>query len=256
VFPLRGKVPMISHGLNAASTDPERVKEWWARWPEANIGLCTGSAAGFWVLDLDIKDGRNGNESLDALEAEHGATPETLTIRTGSGGLHAYFATPPDREVRNRSNVRPGIDVRGDGGYVVAPPSIHPETGVLYEVLISRRVPIAEAPPWLLELVAPIKPAVRIPPPAPTGIKLPPGEHDREVARRLRTDPGTRARLGEARSGKLSSEGSNASIKGVVCPSCGRPSVWWPIYPRCTAGNARCAHLNSCGWWGPLSTFL
>lgn len=256
VFPLNGKIPMIAHGLNAASTDPTQIREWWTRWPDANIGLCTGAAAGIWVLDLDNKPDKNGIASIDALESEHGVTPPTLTIRTGSGGFHAYFAAPTDREVRNRTAVRPGIDVRGDGGYVVAPPSIHPGTGLPYAVVESRRVPIIEAPAWLLDLVAPIKPAVRTPPPAPTGVRLPPGEYDREVQRRLRTDPGTRARLGEARGGKLSGEGSGASVKGVVCPQCHRPSVWWPVYPRCTAGNARCAHLNSCGWWGPLTAFL
>lgn len=257
VFPLAGKVPVVKNGLNDATTDRRTIVEWWTRRPESNLGLTTGTAAGIWVLDLDTHSAaENGLESIDVLEAEHGPLPDTMIVRTGTGGLHLYWSMPEGVEIRNRQKVRPGVDVRGQGGYVVVPPSIHPETGVAYVVPAEFRRPIAAAPEWLVKLVAPPKTAARLPPPAPVGVRLRPGEYDREADRRMRSDPGTRERAGIALGGKVCGNGPQRSIKGVVCPACGRPSVWWPIYPQHPGGTARCAHLNSCRWWGHIGDLL
>lgn len=148
VFPLaeREKKPRAgSAGLLDASSHPEQVGEWWDRWPNANIGVATG-ASGLVVIDTD-----------DA-EADHelrrrSRLPRTATVRT-SRGFQYYFLAPASVKVRNSaSKLGPKIDVRGDGGYVVAPPSVHP-CGHLYawvDGLSLDDVPLAELPPELLE---------------------------------------------------------------------------------------------------------
>ena len=129
VFPCRGKRPMTTHGLKDATTDPEQIAEWWTKWPNANIGACTGKASGFWALDVD---GDAGRASMGVLVARHGQLPKTCAQKTGSGGYHFYFAAN-GQEVRNSaSQLEPGLDIRGDGGYVIFPTSIHPDTGLPY----------------------------------------------------------------------------------------------------------------------------
>lgn len=115
-----------------------------------NIGLRTGSRSSFWALDIDPKSG--GNESLLSLEAQYGKLPATRVHRTGSGGLHYLFKLPGDFEVTNsRGRLPRGIDVRGNGGFIVAPGSV---TGVgSYKTETSGD--IAPAPEWLLELIRP-----------------------------------------------------------------------------------------------------
>jgi hypothetical protein len=140
-------------GCLDATTDPESIVSWWRAVPEANIGVATGGRSGFWVLDID---GDDGEESLLDLIREHGPLPETVEQLTGGGGRHLLFAHVPD--IGNRAAVRPGIDVRGSGGYVIVAPSRHPETRRLYCWELAHRpleVSIAAAPRWLLELVRP-----------------------------------------------------------------------------------------------------
>ena len=126
VFPLwpGGKNPIPKNGLYAASTDPKTIEEWWARNPEANIGISCGAASGgLMVIDIDTKHGIDGFDSLHGWEREHGSLPEpTVRCITPSGGAHIYFRV--DHEERNREGVLPAIDIRCDGGYVVAPPSV------------------------------------------------------------------------------------------------------------------------------------
>lgn len=126
VFPLvpRGKVPLASlapHGFKDATTDEAAIHEWWRREPNANVGIATGRDSGVDVLDVDVK--HDGRRTLADHEAEHGYI-ETLTVTTGTGGQHLYFVH--QEGVRNSAGRLAGIDVRGGGGYVVAPPSIHP----------------------------------------------------------------------------------------------------------------------------------
>jgi DNA-binding transcriptional ArsR family regulator len=127
-----------------ATTDPGRIRRWWSRWPETNIGIPTGERSGLLVLDIDD----HGFTSLDALEEEHGPLPETLTVRTGGGGMHLYLKYPPGSGIRNSAGkVGLGLDVRGEGGYVVAPPS-RTDKGPYASL---DRLPRAEPPEWLLE---------------------------------------------------------------------------------------------------------
>lgn len=143
-----GKHPRTAHGLKDASRDPATICAWWRRWPDANIGILTGSESGILVLDVD---GKQGEESLIEL-ARHGCPlPDTLTVRTG-GGQHLCFLWPEGADVRNsQSKIAPGLDIRGQGGYVVAPPSLH-ACGRQYEVSESA-IPSAPCPECLLSLI-------------------------------------------------------------------------------------------------------
>jgi hypothetical protein len=121
VFPLRDndKRPRVKEWQHNATTDEKQIREWWGKWPNANIGVATG--AGLTVLDVDTKNGKPG--ALSLLELEHTVgVPETLRVKTPSGGTHVYLATDPDLFVPSSTNTfadYPGIDVRGEGGYVV-----------------------------------------------------------------------------------------------------------------------------------------
>jgi hypothetical protein len=113
------KHPRNHNGVTGATTDPEQIKKWWAMWPNANIGL---SAAGLIVIDIDADKG--GYTSLDKLETEFGALPKTWQVDTGGGGSHILFRRN-GYAVRNGAGIRQGIDVRTDGGYIIASPSLH-----------------------------------------------------------------------------------------------------------------------------------
>src|SRR5215208_1264108 len=117
-----GKHPLIPIGHLGATTDAGQIRRWWSRWPHANIGIPTGERSRLLVLDVDVKN--DGFTSLNALEEEHGRFPKTLTVRTGGGGMHAYLRYPAHCEIRNSAGrIGLGLDVRGEGGYIVAPPS-------------------------------------------------------------------------------------------------------------------------------------
>jgi hypothetical protein len=145
VFPCEpgGKAPLTYNGFWDATTGARRIGIWWSRWPGANVGVPTGKRSGLLVLDVDPRDG--GSESLAELERTGGPLPETAKARTGGGGMHVFFAYPAGEEVRSSTGrLGPGLDVRGEGGYVVVPPS---RTQSAYEWI--DRVPLA-APAWLL----------------------------------------------------------------------------------------------------------
>ena len=104
------------------------------RWPKANIGIPTGPENGFWVLEADTPKGHavDGIASLRRLERQHGRLPKTLMAVSPSGSLHYYFKWPKRRVIGNTaSKVAPGIDVRGEGGMVLAPPSVKPASGAI-----------------------------------------------------------------------------------------------------------------------------
>ena len=152
VFPCEpgGKRPLTPNGFWDATTDAPRVRAWWGRWPSANVGVPTGEKSGLLVLDVDPRDG--GRASLAALEREHGPLPRTARARTGGGGAHVFFRYPPEGEVRNSAGwLGPGLDVRGEGGYVVVPPS---RTQGAYEW--TDRSPLAGAG-WLLERLSEVQ---------------------------------------------------------------------------------------------------
>lgn len=120
-----GKHPVLSSWQDNYIKTAEELYEIFRRRPLANFGIITGN--GLVVIDIDPRHG--GFESLEQIK--HLIEP-TLTVRTGGGGLHYYYST--DEKVGNRTNVLPGIDVRGDGGFVVAPGSKH-KSGRYYEIL-------------------------------------------------------------------------------------------------------------------------
>ena len=139
IFRLSGKVPLKgSRGFKDATTDLATIERWWGELPNANIGLRTG--CGIVVLDID---GAEGLAELKALVAIHGPLPATLTVRTGTGA-HAYFAYAG---TDIKSSARGALHVRAAGGFVVVPPSVHPN-GRRYE-WIDPLVTVAELPDWL-----------------------------------------------------------------------------------------------------------
>jgi hypothetical protein len=153
VFPCapRAKHPITPHGCKDATTDREVIRHWWGTEPTANIGLATGALSGIFVLDVD--PGHGGAESLAALQAAFGKLPPTVVNLTGGGGQHLLFRHPQagGRKVRNLVGFYDGLDVRGDGGYILAPPSVHPN-GRQYRWETPGRA-IAPAPEWLTEIV-------------------------------------------------------------------------------------------------------
>jgi hypothetical protein len=145
------KHPRISDWTSKASNDPRQIKGWWVRWTQANVGVVTGRRSGIIVVDVDDKDAGSGSLSLRRLEAEHRPLPATLTAITGNG-RHLYFQHPKITDIRcNTGKLGPGLDLRGDGGYVVGPPSKH-ANGRTYE-WVDCAAEIAAAPDWLLDLL-------------------------------------------------------------------------------------------------------
>jgi hypothetical protein len=150
----RGKRPLV-RWMEFQSRKPSdaELQGWFVRWPDLNLGIVTGAVAGLVVLDVDPQHG--GAESLAGLESRNGPLLPTIEAVTGGGGRHIYFRHPGGT-VHNLVGLAPGIDLRGDGGYVVAPPSIHP-SGQAYAWRPGRapgEVPIGFMPEWLLRLIA------------------------------------------------------------------------------------------------------
>lgn len=151
-----GKHPLFETGEKhaAATIDCGVIRGWWKRWPDANVGIVTGAASGLVVLDVDPAKG--GNESLMTLFPKGASS--TLSVVTGSGGLHLYYQYPGD-PVPCRVGFRLGLDLRGDGGLVVAPPSRHKSGGVYS--FVDTSTPIMPMPPELISALAPPKPTPR-----------------------------------------------------------------------------------------------
>jgi len=144
----QGKHPMTQHGLSDATTNHKAILKWWNKTPDANIAIRTGKESGLAVLDIDTKS--NGFESLEALENTFEYLPESLTSITGSKGNHVLFSYP-GIPIKTRSNIVEGIDFRGDGGYIIAPPSLH-NSGNKYE-WVDLNKKLLDMPEWLIELV-------------------------------------------------------------------------------------------------------
>lgn len=155
-----GKHPRLPNGLHGASKDRKLIAEWWARWPQANIGVATGAVSGIFVVDVDVSGDKVGHDSIKALEASiPGGFPQTAVQGTGSGGLHYFFKHPGGRMV-NTGGKRLGkdLDARGDGGYVLVPGSNHASGGRYHWVEGNEPWTrgMADAPD---ELVAKLRPA-------------------------------------------------------------------------------------------------
>ena len=150
VFPCAADAtPYTAHGFLDATTDPEIIRKIWKRWPDALLALPTGSVSGTLVLDIDKKNGKDGESSLSALEDKHGTLPATLEVLTPSGGRHLYFNHPDCETQCSTDKLGIGLDIRADGGYVIAPPSHR--NGGTYEWEASNPEEFAEPPPWLVD---------------------------------------------------------------------------------------------------------
>jgi putative DNA primase/helicase len=152
VFPVSRnarKHPAIKSWPQLATTDIRQLETWWrGDYQDTSVGIACGPASNLWVLDVDVKR-EDGRASLGLLLSQHGPLPRTMIVGTPSGGLHYYFTYPTDGDVYNsQSVVGPSIDVRGSGGYVLAPFNVN--DGGKYEILDPA--PPAMAPEWLLTL--------------------------------------------------------------------------------------------------------
>ena len=129
VFPVspNSKKPLTPHGCKDAKKDVGAIQSWWKRWPDASVGIATGSSSQLIVIDEDIDEdkGIDGVTAVRAWERVHGTLPETVAAVTGRGGTHLYFKYT-GTDIKNRAGIIEGVDVRGEGGYVIAPPSMHP----------------------------------------------------------------------------------------------------------------------------------
>lgn len=125
VFPCvpGGKRPLVEHGFHDASTDPAQIATWWRRWPAANIGVPTGRASGLVVVDVDVHGPVDGRAGFDRATAAGLAEGWEMLVRTPTGGMHAYYPAMPGSEQRSWQAGRAGVDFRGDGGYIIVPPS-------------------------------------------------------------------------------------------------------------------------------------
>lgn len=176
-----GKHPIHKAWQQKATTNLDTIAGWYRSRPHANIGLATGRESGFFVLDVDPDNG--GDEALLKLEAEHGDLPLTWCVETGSGGNHYYF-NYPDFDVTNATKALRalgihGIDIRGDGGQVVAPPSVSGKGPY-----ISTKLEMVDAPQWLLDILRP-KPRQQA---APRDFTIPTGALDTYTEKALRDE--------------------------------------------------------------------
>jgi hypothetical protein len=152
VLPLRprDKRPLIRwEDLQHARPSEDDIADWFRRWPDANIGIVTGEISNLIVLDVDPKHG--GDAMLERLEYRFKPLSTTVKAVTGGGGRHLYFAHPGGL-TPNRAGLAQGIDLRGDGGYVVAPPSVHP-SGRPYAWTSGRapdEITLAPLPRWII----------------------------------------------------------------------------------------------------------
>ena len=138
VFPCvpDGKRPLIERGFHASTTDTGQVSAWWRRWPAANIGVPTGAASGLVVGDVDVHGPADGPASFDSAAAAGLVGGWEVLLRTPTGGMHAYYPATPGVEQRSWQAGRAGVDFRGDGGYIIVPPSARTIDGTtaLYRV--------------------------------------------------------------------------------------------------------------------------
>lgn len=159
VLPLApgSKVPLSgTNGVKDATKDPETIKEWFRYFPNANVGIATGEKSGLFALDVD---GEAGEKSLQKMIERLAETPPDWVTPTNEtpGGRHILFSSPDDFQVTNSVDLRNGLDVRGEAGYIVAPPSIHP-SGETYQwnpYLSIQDLNPVEAPEWLLDEIRP-----------------------------------------------------------------------------------------------------
>lgn len=152
IFPCqqRGKEPACSRGVHDATSNLDRIHSWWGSCNDLNIGLACGEPSGLFIIDVD---GAEGETTLRKLEEVHDPLPPTREVITGrDGGRHAYFRLGKHGVCNSAGKLGPGLDIRGSGGYVLLPPSIHP-SGRPYCWSVDRADHIASAPDWLQTMI-------------------------------------------------------------------------------------------------------
>jgi hypothetical protein len=157
------KKPLTPNGFKNASTDPKVITGWWRHWPAAMLATPTGKISGCVVLDVDQdkEKGKDGEASLSALLEREGPLPETAVQVTPRGGRHFFFAHPGHKVKNSADEIGNGLDVRGDGGYIILAPSSRPDGGAYRWLRDPKDVDLAPIPEWLLNLVAPSEPGKR-----------------------------------------------------------------------------------------------
>jgi hypothetical protein len=153
VFPLipGSKKPLTENGFKDATNNPASIAAWGQRWPNANLGCATGQKSGIVVLDIDPKP--IAQDILQEFERRFQSLPPTATAISGGGGYHLYFKSKTALPCRTK--IIPGVDFRGDGGYIVLPPSVH-KNGQRYYWHPQRHIdtqPIVDIPSWLVDVI-------------------------------------------------------------------------------------------------------
>jgi len=154
VFPLKpkDKKPLKdSNGFKDATTDGEKLKAWWGQHPDYNIGIATGETSGLLVIDIDF--GHGGEESLAELQTEHGEMPKTISARTGGGGRHLLYKMPRSDIRISAGKLGKGLDIRANGGYIAAAPSLHPSGARYTWIDKPSETELADSPTWLTSLL-------------------------------------------------------------------------------------------------------
>lgn len=166
-----GKHPRTMNGWKDATTKEEQIRKWWGMWPDANVGIACGPS-GLVVVDVDPRHG--GDESLRDLTSRHGEEClDTVSALTGGGGGHYLYQAPGGRSIRNAAGIFPGIDLRGDGGYIVAPPSLHESGGHYAWERTANEADLLEFPEAIFRAE---RPAARTA--QPIGDVIPTGQRD------------------------------------------------------------------------------
>lgn len=148
-----GKHPRIPNWPKQATTNENIIMGWWHMWPDANIGIVTGEVSGLIVIDADIKeDGINGLDELDKLQLSHTELNKKTVALTGGGGKHILNKYPTGMMIKNKVGFGPGLDLRSNGGYIVAPPSLH-ESGHHYRWETFEPQNLKEPPGWLVDII-------------------------------------------------------------------------------------------------------
>ena len=156
VFPCAygNKRPLTQRGFLEATSERVRIESWWRQWPRANVAIATGAVSNLLVIDVDPRHG--GEAGLERLLEEHGDLPDTAIAHTGGGGRHIYLRHPGGAIPCSNGRLADGVDIKADGGYVIAPPSLHPN-GKKYawddDYDIVYYVPPAPCPGWLVDLL-------------------------------------------------------------------------------------------------------
>jgi hypothetical protein len=164
VFPCvaGGKRPLTGSGFHEATRDTDQVRRWWSRWPRANIGMPTGTPSGIDVVDIDVATTESGFAAFERATNAGLVAGEVARVRTPSGGLHVYYPASENQRCWQAASAH--IDFRGDGGYVIVPPSvISKETGTagyrLFSLSAAGGKPIDAAA--LRRFIDPQTPAAR-----------------------------------------------------------------------------------------------